>query len=147
MNARLFAFFIATLLFFPISYAQIPSVAESYIDGDVPEAKDFKPFLVRDLTTYLKRKLGEGVIVDYELLRDVPTQVGVASPKFYLWLKAIKPDKTVIEGAARVAALDKKEFNVTTFLTRDEIRAKPDDLARIFPKALIEKIRAKAGIQ
>ena len=85
--------------------------------------------------------------MDYELLRDGPTQSGVAYPKFYLWLRATNAEKTVIEGAVRVAAVDKKRFDVTDFVPRADIVSRPDALDRIFPQAVIEKILTKAGVK
>jgi hypothetical protein len=128
-------------------HAQIPGVAESHIAANVPSTNDFRPFLIRDLTAYLKPNHGDKLTVDYELLRDGPTQSGVAYPKFYLWLRATNAEKTVIEGAVRVAAVDKKRFDVTDFVSRWEIVSHPDSLARIFPQALIEKIHTKAGVK
>lgn len=125
--------------------AQTPGVAESHIAANIPSTNDFRPFLIRDLTAYLKPIHGDKLMVDYELLRDGPTQSGVAYPKFYLWVRATNAEKTVIEGAVRVAAVDKKRFDVTDFVPRSEIVAHPDSLARIFPQALIEKIHTKAG--
>jgi hypothetical protein len=128
-------------------HAQIPGVAESHIAANVPSTNDFRPFLIRDLTAYLKPNHGDKLTVDYELLRDGPTQSGVAYPKFYLWLRATNAEKTVIEGAVRVAAIDKKRFDVTDFVPRSEIVSHPESLARIFPQAVIEKIHAKTGVK
>jgi hypothetical protein len=146
MKLHLAVMFLYLLLLPGCVQAQIPGVAESHIEGNVPEPKDFRQFLIRSLTAYLKPKIGQGAIVDYELLRDVPTQVGVADPKFYVWVTARKNSKTILDGAARIAAIEKKEFDVTHFVTRQEIVADPSALARIFPATLLPKIRAKAGI-
>ena len=62
------------------------SIAESQIRGNVPELKDFDRFFKRDLEAYFANP-GKAVHVDYELLRATPTQVAVASPKFYAWVK------------------------------------------------------------
>jgi len=147
MNSRFGLILAVALLVTPCGFAQVPSVAESHIDANVPETKDFKPFLIRDLTAHLKPKFGEGIMVDYELLREEPTQTGIAYPKFYLWVTATTPDKTVLDGAARVAAIDKKEFQVTTFISRADIVAHPDALASVFPQLLLDKIRTKAGVK
>lgn len=127
--------------------AQIPDLAESHVAANVPSTDDFRPFMIRDLTAYLKATHGDKWTVDYELLRDGPTQSGVANPKFYLWLRATNAEKTVIEGAVRVAAVDKKRFEVTDFVPRSEIVSDPDTLPLIFPQALIEKIHTKAGVK
>jgi len=147
MNERFPLLFAVALLLAPDGYPQIPEVAESHIAANVPEAKDFRSFLIRDLTTHLKPKLGEGITVDYELLRDGPTQTGLAYPKFYVWVTVTKPDKSVVDGAARLAAIDGKKFQVTTFVSRSEILAQPQALASVFPQLLLDKIRTKAGVK
>ncbi|MDR1996662.1 hypothetical protein [Azonexus sp.] len=128
-------------------HAQIPSVAESHIAANVPSSSDFRLFLIRDLTAYLKPTHGGKLTVDYELLRDQPTQSGVAYPKFYLWLRATNAEKIVAEGVVRVVAIDKERFDVTDFVPRSEIALRPDSLTRIFPQALIEKIHTKSGVK
>jgi hypothetical protein len=127
--------------------AQIPGVAESHVTANVPSTNDFRPFLIRDLTAYLKPTYGDKLAVDYELLRDGPTQSGVAYPKFYVWLRATNAERSVVEGAIRVAAIDRKRFEITGFVPRAEIISHPDSVASIFPAALIEKIQAKAGVK
>jgi hypothetical protein len=147
MNYRLTLLLASAFLACASSHAQIPGVAESHIAANVPSTNDFRPFLIRDLTAYLKPTHGDKLTVDYELLRDGPTQSGVAYPKFYLWLRATNAEKTVIEGAVRVAAVDKKRFDVIDFVPRADIVSRPDALGRIFPQALIEKIHTKAGVK
>lgn len=147
MNLRFHLFLAVALPVAPCAFTQIPNVAESHIDGNVPDAKDFRQFLVRNLTAHLKQTLGEGITVDYELLRDGPTQTGIAYPKFYLWVTATKADKSTVDGAARVAAIGKKEFLVTTFIPRSEIVAHPEALGSVFPQLLLDKIRTKAGVR
>lgn len=140
MKALLFALLVAASVF-------LSACDNSHVSGNVPAKDDFRPFLIRDLTTYFQRDHGNGISVDYELLRDVPTQVGVAYPKFYIWVTVTKPDKSVVDGAARIAAIDTQEFDVTTFIPRRDIVADPTQLARVFPQALLEKIQTKAGVK
>ena len=142
-----FLLLLAFVLLTRACHAQIPGVAESHIASNVPGTNDFRPFLIRDLTAYLKPTHGDKLTVDYELFRDGPTQSGVAYPKFYLWLRATNAEKAVIEGAVRVAAIEKKRFDVTDFVPRSEIVSHPEMLTRIFPQALIEKIHTKAGVR
>ena len=78
---------------------------------------------------------------------DGATQSGVAYPKFYVWLHATNAEPSVIEGAIRVAAIDKKRFELTDFVTRAEIVSHPDSVTRIYPAALVEKIHTKAGVK
>lgn len=147
MNYRLTLLLASAFLACASCHAQILGVAESHTAANVPSTNDFRPLLIRDLTACLKPTYGDKLTVDYELLRDGPTQSGVAYPKFYLWLRATNAEKTVIEGAVRVAAVDKKRFDVTDFVPRPEIVSHPDSVTRIFPMALIEKIHTKAGVK
>jgi hypothetical protein len=128
-------------------HAQVSGVAESYVTGNVPSTNDFRPFLIRDLTAHLKATHGDKLAVDYELLRDGPTQSGVAYPKFYVWVKATNSEKMVIEGAVRVAAIERKRFEVTDFVSRADIVSHPDALGRIFPQSVVERILAKVGMK
>lgn len=60
----------------------IDSIADSHIQANVPSEKDFDNFLKRDLAAYFKDDLKKDVTVEYELLRNAPTQSGIAFPKF-----------------------------------------------------------------
>jgi hypothetical protein len=126
----------------------LPSIAESQsqIEGNVPDRQQFRTLMIRDLTTEFTSRFGKGVRVEYELLREIPTQVGVATPKFYLWVTVTQPNHQTIEGAVKVAAINRKYFTVLTFINRDEIIKTPQSIDRVFPKALGEKIRTRAGI-
>jgi hypothetical protein len=142
----LFALVTATLLFAPCAHAQLADVAQSHIDANVPAEKDFRPFLIRDLTAHLRPKFGDGISVDYELLRDGATQTGIAYPKFYVWVKLASSSGSVVEGVARAAAIAKREFQITDFLTREVILAQPSAVDGVFPEALLGKIRQRAGL-
>ncbi len=65
----------------------ILAIEQSHIDGNVPAPKDFQSFLIRDLQKHFSSLLKKKVRVEYELLRDGPTQVGIAYPKYYAWVK------------------------------------------------------------
>ena len=145
MNHRVLLLFVC--LACATSHAQLAGVAESHIAANVPSTNDFRPFLIRDLTAYLQPTYGDKLALDYELLRDGPTQTGIAYPKYFLWLRATNAENTVIDGAVMVAAIERKRFDVRNFVPHSEIVADPDGLARIFPQALIEKIHAKAGVK
>ncbi len=145
MSSRLLLL-LACVLLGCVCHAQIPGLRESHIAGNVPGTNDFRPFLIRDLTAYLKLEHGKTLELDYELLRDGPTQAGVGYPKYYLWLRATNAERRVIEGAVRVAAMDKVRFDVTAFVPQSEISSRPAALSGVFPKALIAKIRRKAGV-
>jgi hypothetical protein len=122
------------------------SIADSHIKANVPDEKDFRDFLIRDLQSYFKDTLNKTVRAEYELLRDAPTQSGVAYPKFYAWVKIFEDSRLIDEGAVRLAAIEKKYFDVTDYLSKRDIEEKPAVLERIFPRALVEFIKKRAGI-
>lgn len=108
------------------------------------QTPDANVALTQELETYLEPDFGENLVVEYELLRDVPTQVGVALPKYYVWLTASQGTTVVVAGAARVAAEGEDKFAVLNFVSQSAIAADPEQLTRIFPAALIPDIEARA---
>lgn len=122
---------------------QTESVAESHIRANVPDEKNFDAFLKRDLEAFFKAELGKAVTVQFELLRKGPTQAGVALPKYYIWVKVYQRTRLLEEGAARVAAAEKKQFDVVQYMTRDEIKQNPEKMYQIFPLVVGEKIMEK----
>lgn len=144
MNRTLSILLIA-LLFSGNSLAQEKSLADfqkamaeiqkSHVDGNVPPQSEFNAFLERDLRSYFKSSK-----VTYEMLRNGPTQSGVAYPKYYLWVKAKLENKVTIVGAVRVAAIEKKRFEVFDFLSKLEIQKEPEIAAHTFPGALLPRI-------
>ncbi len=119
------------------------SIAESHVRANVPDEKDFAKFLKRDLEQYFKDSTKKTVTVEYELLRNGPTQSGIAYPKFYAWV-TVRDNTTVIDqGAVRVAAVEKKHFDVTDFVSEADIKDAPMILDRIFPKPVADKIRER----
>jgi hypothetical protein len=90
-------------------------LAQSHIDANVPDAKVFGPLMERDLQGYFEKTLDttEKIHVQFQLLRDGPTQTGISYPKFYVWAKILSGDRILTEGAVRVAAVDRTQFNVT----------------------------------
>lgn len=129
----------------PIERHVQQEVQQSHISGNVPSSGDFEPFLRRDLLSHFRKELPSTDKVVFEFLRQGPTQVGVAYPKFYLWAGALDKDEQLLaEGAVRVAAIEKTQFEVTVFLSSEIILAAPDQVGQTFPKALLEKILEKA---
>ena len=98
------------------------AIAESHIKGNVPPQSRFDRYLRRDLTAYFTRSTGKKVTVQYEFLREGPTQTGIAYPKYYLWVTVHTGTKLVDEGAARAAAIDRRRFEVTHYLPEDAER-------------------------
>ena len=118
-------------------------VQQSHIDANVPPKQDFDRLLRRDLTTYFGSEDKLGVRVEYELLRDGPTQIGVGPPKYFLWIRVVDRGAVVREGAARVAAMERKRFEVTHFLERDDIERDPSQLHLLFPPPVASEIEAR----
>lgn len=115
----------------------------SHIEGNVPTEQNFASFLNRDLRAYFKKRLNQPVTVQYEPLRDGATQSGVSYPKFYLWVTVSANKKTVMQGAVRVAAIDKKYFEVTDFLSVSDMRKNPQAIDATFPLPVGAKIRER----
>jgi hypothetical protein len=121
------------------------SITDSHVRANVPDEKDFDAFLKRDLESYFKNLKKKDVVVEYQLLRDGPTQSGTAFPKFYVWV-TVKEDGTLLEdGAVRVAAMEKKRFGVYDYVTRADIDRDLDKAYETFPRAVVDKIKEKMG--
>ena len=75
----------------------LAGVRRSHIQGNVPV--EFDQVLKRDLTTYFQELNKDVVTVQYELLRNTPSQVGVGSPKYYIWVKIYGQKGMIDEGA------------------------------------------------
>jgi hypothetical protein len=104
----------------------VQDIQRSHIDANVPDSGDFEKFLRRDLADYFSTARNKkGVPVEYELLRRGPTQSGVGYPKFYLWVRIAGGKNSQDRGAVRVAAIGKKRFEITDFVSEEAIRKKP----------------------
>lgn len=82
------------------------------------------------------------------MLRAAPTQSGVSYPKYYAWVM-VKSGTGVIlvQGAVRLAAIEKVRFEVTSFISSKEIQAAPEKLNPVFPSLLIPNIRELSSIK
>jgi hypothetical protein len=127
------------------SRSSAQGVQESHIAGNIPDVDQFDTVLKRDLSAYFLSLGMARPKVTYEMLRIGPTQSGVAYPKYYLWASAVSDGGQSLVGALRVAAIERLRFEVTDFVSRDDVLAKPDVLASIFPAALLPSIRTKAA--
>ena len=118
-------------------------VRSSHVDANVPDSADFERFLRRDLADYFAKARKRNVSVEYEPLRRGPTQSGDAYPKFYLWVTIGGGKSPQDRGAVRVAAIDKKRFEVTDFVSEEAVLSDPQGIYRIFPGVVCETINAK----
>lgn len=139
--------FIGALYFgFPFVFQK--AVQNSHIEGNTPSSSEFSALLERDLLLYFQTSMSKSVSkIEYRLLRDGPTQSGTSFPKYYLWAKVFEGTKLLKAGAVRVQAIDSIRFDVTNFLSSDEIRDKPTEVANIFPKLLVSDILLNAGVK
>jgi hypothetical protein len=141
--------FVTVLLLFGAGTASCQSigdsVADSHIQANVPDEKDFAAFLKRDLEVYFKELKKKDIEVEYELLRDGPTQSGIAFPKFYVWVTVKENGALLEDGAVRVAAMEKKRFGVYDYLTRADIERDLEKVYQTFPRPVADKIKAKVG--
>ena len=55
-------------------------------------------------------------------------------------MKVLANSNKVSEGAVRLAAVDQQRFDVTSYMTAQQIRENPGQLAAVFPKALVPEI-------
>jgi hypothetical protein len=124
----------------------IRDIQASHIAANVPSSADLEPFLRRDLNAYFanERHL-KNVKVEFEFLRDGPTQTGISYPKYYIWVRINGGKSAADRGAACVSAVDQKGFDVTMFASEREIRADVPALKFVFPGPVCEKIKAKLG--
>ena len=121
-------------------------VQRSQIEANVPPPVDFNGILTRDLSSYFAAvRTQKAVPIDFEMLRDGPTQVGVAYPKFYVWVRVAGGESADDRGVVRVAAVERKRFVVTDFISERTIRSDREDIRRVFPGSVCEKIHAKLG--
>ncbi len=122
-------------------------VQASHISANVPPDASFLVLLTRDVQTYLGAHKLPSKGLEIELLRKEPTQSGVSYPKYYVWIRAVDEAGRHLEGAMRVAAIDRVRFDVTDFTPAASIRSDPTSLASIYPALLIPAIRQHAGAQ
>ncbi len=97
----------------------------------------------RDLTSYFGAIHRGEVSVQYEFLRQGPTQSGVSYPKYYFWVKVTRAGSVIDEGAIRCAAVETTRFEVTDFLTKTSLQKDLTQAASVFPAGVCERIAEK----
>jgi hypothetical protein len=124
----------------------VRDIQRSHIEANVPETADFETFMRRDLGAYFAQVRKKKMIpVDFELLRDGPTQSGVSYPKFYAWVRVTGGKLSEDRGAVRLVAIDKERFEVTDFLSEEMVRRDPEAIYQLFPRQVCERIKAKVA--
>jgi hypothetical protein len=124
----------------------ITQVQASHIQGNVPDGPEFARLLERDLNAHFAARGVANVATRAEPLREGATQSGAAYPKFYFWVQVFSGRGLVNSGAARAAAVQKLRFEITDFLSAEEIINEPERVASIFPAPLLEAIRERARV-
>jgi hypothetical protein len=121
-------------------------IQQSHVTANVPPPEAFDPLLRCDLLAFFKHStVPTATGVEYQLLRETSTQSGVAYPKYYLWVKILASSVVVQEGAARVAAIERKRFEITDFLAKSDVKAVPGTVGNVFPAALVRTVLSLAG--
>jgi hypothetical protein len=122
----------------------IAELQASHIEANVPDASQFSRLLERDLNAYFKTRGVRNPNSRFELLRQGPTQSGIAYPKFYLWVWVSSGKNNAAAGAVRVAAVGRERFEITDFLSEEEIREAPNQVGSVFPAPLVRAIHKRA---
>lgn len=140
-----------------VTAQQTPSTADmermaaqlqaSHISANAPPDSSFSKILERDVRAYLAAHRLPSKKVTIEPLRRGATQSGVSYPKYYIWIRATDAAQHHVEGAMRIAAIDRAKFEVTDFTPADTIRSDPASLAATYPSPIIPAIRQHAAIQ
>lgn len=137
------AYFGTKIFWFPIT-----AIQNSHIEANVPSENEFKRIMNRDLLAYSKTSISaSSTLVEFKLLRNGPTQSGTSFPKYYVWLQVFNGENLLKQGAARTAAINQERFQVTDFITSEQIKAAPDEVANVFPKPLVASILELAGVK
>jgi|GEM_PF-4328069 len=118
-------------------------IRNSHIETNSPSEDNFAEFLKRDLELFFKKRYNKEISVEFELLRDGPTQSGVAYPKHYAWIIIYSDNEKIEQGAVRLAAIDTKYFDITHFISRDQIKKDVDQIYSIFPSPVCDKIKKR----
>jgi hypothetical protein len=122
----------------------VQDLQRSHIDANVPVAAEFDRLLQRDLRMYFaERRKEKNVAVDFVLLREGPTQSGIAYPKFYAWVRVAGGKSPADRGAVRLAAIEKTRFEVTDFVSEQTMRIDRDHIYQVFPPQVCDKIKLK----
>ena len=122
----------------------LAKIQASQTEGNVPDEPTFSRLLQRDLSAFFAAKGFGRPAVQFELLRRAATQSGVAYPKYYLWVRVHSANGRRVAGAVRAAAVERRRFEITDFLSVGEIAREPERVGSIFPAPLVEGIVARA---
>ena len=138
----------AVLLLAPLAAdAQLlRDIQPAHVAANVPPRSDFDSYMRRDLLAYFRSSgIADATKVEYQLLRQGPTQSGVAYPKYYLWVQVFSDRAPLVDGAVRVAAVERTHFEVMNFMSENAVRARPSEVGTVFPAVLVPVVLSKAS--
>ena len=137
---------VVTLIAWPVTlYAQ--NISESHVRANVPDTiQQFEIIMKRDLNNYFTQSFGSNINIKFTLLRNAPTQSGIAYPKFYAWITVLSNKAIINEGAVLVASIKKERIEVYQYITKNEIILNNKVIEGVFPEALETIILSTAGV-
>ena len=104
--------------------AVVEDIQSSHIAANVPSRADFGRLLTQALGRYFNPDRRPYVGIGHQLLREEPTQSGVAYPKFYVWVRVFNKGLVERQGAVRLEAIERREFRITDFVVFDAKKQK-----------------------
>lgn len=129
-------------------YAGGLDISQGHIDANVPAPDVFNEILAESIDQYLMDEYNlTRPITEYKLLRDYPSQTGLAFPKYYAWISSKDKDDKVVIGVARLAAIDKDYFDITDFVDSKTITKNGSSELNAFPLDLHQKIIGEASLK
>ena len=66
-------------------------------------------------------------------------------PKYSAWVRAVAGSQILKEGAARIAAIQRTQFEITHFIPSQEIKSNPSEVGSTFPAPLVPEVLSLAG--
>lgn len=100
--------------------------------------------MIRDLRAYFKLESDSKTSVGYELLEDGTYGGGKSFPHYCVWVYIYDGNKVLEQGIAAVAAENKQRFDVTKYISKEEIKKNPKAVAETFPPILCPEIIDRA---
>lgn len=141
VSTALLAFSILAAIVSPASSKdEITNLHKANLQAHLPDAKHFHEIFAINLDAEFSRKLKSKVLVKYQLLDTQVFQTGVSFPKIYCWVQVFSNKEMLAEGAAKLAAVEKKFFILKTFLSVKEIKSDEKVVYERFPCAVASKI-------
>jgi hypothetical protein len=121
-------------------------LGRNQVEGNVPDENEFDLLLTQSLDDFFTAMEHKPTLVHFDLLRKIPSQVGVAWPKYYAWIRATdrKSGRLVHIGAVSVSAINKEGFDVNYFYSAGQIAKEPRSIDERFTQNLRPVIIEKA---